>query len=263
MVVLIVLCVLVMGLVMECLQIMGIVNVIFDSFFDGGVYDGLDYVCRLIVKGVVIVDIGGEFIWFGVLEVVLFDEIVCIILVIKGVRGQVVILVDMCKVDVVCVVVVVGVGLVNDVLGLDYDLGMVVVVVQMGVVLCIMYVQGVLEIMQDNFSYGDVLLDVYDVIKLWIDCVMVVGILCNCIVIDLGIGFGKLQVYNLVILWWILVYYGLGCVVLLGVLCKCFIGVIGGVECVVDCVVGMLVVILVGVVQGIQIYCVYDVVDIR
>lgn len=53
-----------------CLLVMGIFNVMFDLFFDGGQYVMCDvvlcYVEKLIVEGVDMIDIGGELSWFGV-----------------------------------------------------------------------------------------------------------------------------------------------------------------------------------------------------
>ncbi|MTH62650.1 dihydropteroate synthase [Paracoccus shanxieyensis] len=253
----------VMGLAMERPQIMGIVNATPDSFSDGGAYDGLDHARRLIAKGAAIVDIGGESTRPGALEVASPDEIARIIPVIKGARGQAAISVDTRKADVARAAVAAGAGLVNDVSGLDHDPGMAAAVAQMGVALCIMHAQGVPETMQDNPSYGDVLLDVYDAIKLRIDCAMAAGIPRNRIVIDPGIGFGKSQAHNLAILRRISVYHGLGCAVLLGVSRKRFIGAIGGAERAADRAAGTLAVTLAGVAQGIQIHRVHDVADTR
>lgn len=70
---LIVLWVDVVGLFMVVLQIMGILNVIFDSFSDGGKYIVFDVVlmqgCIMIVDGVMIIDVGGESMCFGVVFV--------------------------------------------------------------------------------------------------------------------------------------------------------------------------------------------------
>lgn len=144
-----------------------------------------------------------------------------------------------------------------------FDLVMVDVVVDIGLLICLMYVQGDFKIMQDDFVYDDVLLDVYDFLVEWIVVVEVVGVLCDQIIVDLGIGFGKILDYNLVLLVWLLFFYVLGCFILFGVLRKCFIGVIFGVQEVVDRMLGLVFVVLDVWCQGVQIICVYDILLIK
>ena len=156
-----------------------------------------------------------------------------------------------------------GAGMVNDVSGLDFDPGMAGVVARAGVALCLMHAQGIPETMQDNPTYGDVLLDVYDALAERIARAEAAGIPRDRIVIDPGIGFGKTQAHNLAILRRISVYHGLGCAVLLGVSRKGFIGAIGGAPRAADRAAGTLAVTLAGVAQGIQIHRVHDVEETR
>lgn len=66
---------------------MGVFNVMFDSFFDGGdfvdqvvvVECGLEMLCN----GVDVIDVGGELMWLGVDLVLFEEEMCCVIFVIK------------------------------------------------------------------------------------------------------------------------------------------------------------------------------------
>lgn len=88
--------------------VMGILNVMFDFFFDGGVYNLLievvKYVNLMINVGVIIIDIGGELMWSGVVEVSVEEEFVWVILVVEVIVQcfEVWILVDIFKVEVIC-----------------------------------------------------------------------------------------------------------------------------------------------------------------
>lgn len=85
-------------------------------------------------------DVGGEFICFGVVDVLLDVELVWVLLVIEVlvVCCVVLILIDIFKFEVMCVVVVVGVGMINDVYVLCWE-GVLDVVVLLGVLVCLMY----------------------------------------------------------------------------------------------------------------------------
>jgi dihydropteroate synthase len=126
-----------------------------------------------------------------------------------------------------------------------------------------MHAQGIPETMQDNPSYGDVLLDVYDALALRVTRAASAGIPRDRIVIDPGIGFGKTEAHNLAILQRISLFHGLGCAVLLGVSRKRFIGSIGRAEAAGDRFAGTLAVTLAGIAQGIQIHRVHDVAQTR
>lgn len=59
--------------------VMGIFNVMFDFFLDGGMYnlliDVVKYVNLMINVGVMIIDVGGEFMCLGVVEVSVEEEL--------------------------------------------------------------------------------------------------------------------------------------------------------------------------------------------
>ena len=252
-----------LGLGLDQPRIMGIVNATPDSFSDGGTYDGAAQVRLLASDGADILDIGGESTRPGAREVPVADEIARIAPAIAAGRGLAGVSVDTRKAAVARAALALGAGMVNDVSGLDFDPALAGVVADAGVPLCLMHAQGIPETMQDNPSYGDVLLDVYDALALRVTRAASAGIPRDRIVIDPGIGFGKTEAHNLAILQRISLFHGLGCAVLLGVSRKRFIGSIGGAEAASDRFAGTLAVTLAGIAQGIQIHRVHDVAQTR
>ncbi|MEF9603658.1 dihydropteroate synthase, partial [Paracoccus sp. PXZ] len=244
-------------------RIMGIVNATPDSFSDGGRYDGAEQARLLAGQGAEILDIGGESTRPGAREVPVAEEIARVTPAIAAVRGLAAVSVDTRKAEVARAAIAAGAGLVNDVSGFDFDPAMAGTVAAAGVPVCLMHAQGIPETMQDNPTYGDVLLDVYDALAERVARAETAGIPRDRIVIDPGIGFGKTQAHNLAILRRISLYHGLGCAVLLGVSRKRFIGSIGGAEHPADRVAGTLALTLAGIAQGIQIHRVHDVAETR
>jgi dihydropteroate synthase len=253
----------VLGLSLDRPRIMGIVNATPDSFSDGGHYDGIAQGRSLVAAGAQILDVGGESTRPGAQEVPVGDEIARVTPVIAELCGLAGISVDTRKAEVARAAIAAGAGMVNDVSGLDFDPALAGVVAESGLPLCLMHAQGIPETMQDDPSYDDVLLDVYDALALRIARAEAAGIARARIVIDPGIGFGKTQAHNLAILRRISLYHGLGCAVLLGVSRKRFIGSIGGAEVAADRAAGTLAVTLAGVAQGIQIHRVHDAEETR
>ncbi|MDB6177037.1 dihydropteroate synthase [Paracoccus sp. Z330] len=252
-----------LGLTLDEPRLMGIVNATPDSFSDGGSYDPVEQAENLLASGAEILDIGGESTRPGAVDVDCAEEISRIDPVIRAMRGHVPISIDTRKADVAAAALKAGAGLVNDVSGFDYDPAIPDVVAQNAVPVCLMHAQGVPRTMQDNPSYDDVLLDVYDALEQRIEHARSAGIPLHRIVIDPGIGFGKTQAHNLAIMRRISLYHGLGCPILLGVSRKRFIGTIGGADKADDRMAGTLALTLAAIDQGVQIHRVHDVADIR
>lgn len=207
--------------------IWGIVNVMFDLFSDGGWYFDVDVVVVygfwLCVDGVVVFDVGGELIRFGVECVGIDVEQQCVILVIEQfVVVGVFVSIDMLSVEIVVVVVCVGVCIVNDVLGGLVDLDMWVVVVEFGVDFVIGYWCGFLV---DMYVYVEYCWVVCEVVGEFQECmgeVVVVGIVFLCLIFDLGIGFVKVGMQNWDVLCGFDEIIVFGLCVFIGILCKWF-----------------------------------------
>ncbi len=248
----------VMGVGMDRPFVMGIVNATPDSFSDGGTYDGIAHGRALIAQGADVLDIGGESTRPGAADVTEAEEIARVVPVIAALRDKP-ISVDTRKAQVARAALDAGAGLVNDVSGFDFDPALAQLVASTGVPVCLMHAQGVPATMQDQPSYDDVLLDVYDALAARIARAEAAGIPRARILVDPGIGFGKTLDHNLAILNRISLFHGLGCAILLGVSRKRFIGEVAAEPTPRERMPGTLGVTLASVGQGVQMHRVHDV----
>ena len=255
-----------LGLPMDRAQIMGILNVTPDSFSDGGMDGTAEEAAlrgrRLMKEGADILDIGGESTRPGSRLVADGEETSRTQPVIRALAGMP-ISIDTRKVAVARAAIRAGASLVNDVSGLTHDPEMMPLVVDNGLPVCIMHTQGDPQTMQDDPSYEDVLLDVYDFLEEQVETLVAAGLPRKKIIVDPGIGFGKTQAHNLALLSGLSLFHGLGCPILLGVSRKGFIGRIGGAPEARDRAPGSIAVALAGVAQGVQILRVHDVAATR
>lgn len=252
------------GLTMDCARIMGILNVTPDSFSDGGDHADPDAaVARALAMqqdGAEIIDIGGESTRPGAVTVPETQEIDRTAPVIAAIRAQsdVAISVDTRKSAVAQAAIAAGASMVNDVAAFSYDPALADVTAASGLPVCLMHAQGDPATMQNNPVYDDVLLDVYDFLNARIAQAEAAGIAREAIVVDPGIGFGKTQDHNLILLRNLSLFHALGCPILLGASRKRFIGTIGGGQDAKDRVAGSVAVALYAVSQGVQILRVHD-----
>jgi dihydropteroate synthase len=257
------------GLSMDRPRLMGILNVTPDSFSDGGEFASIDAAVahgRQLARAAEILDIGGESTRPGAQDVPVATEIARTAPVIEalragGLRGP--ISVDTRKAMVAISAIRAGATLVNDVSGLAFDPALGPFIAQQGVPMVLMHAKGTPQTMQDDPSYADVLLDVYDDLAARLVWAEQMGIPRARIAIDPGIGFGKTSAHNLALIRRISMFHGLGCPILLGASRKRFIGSIGGAEAPAARVPGSLAVALEGFAQGVQITRVHDVVETR
>ncbi|MGB0913684.1 MAG: dihydropteroate synthase, partial [Phaeobacter italicus] len=115
--------------------------------------------------------------------------------------------------------------------------------------------------MQDDPTYENVLLDVYDFLSDQIDRLEAIGVVREQIVVDPGIGFGKTLDHNLTLLRNLSLFHGLGCPILLGVSRKGFIGKLGHEPDAAARAPGSIAVGLAAIGQGVQFLRVHDVAE--
>ncbi len=248
-------------------QIMGILNVTPDSFSDGGLHDDATRAhaaaLAMIEAGATMIDIGGESTRPGALEVPINEEIARTAPVIAALRHETdaPISIDTRKAAVARAALDAGATLVNDVSGFTFDADLAPLCAARGAPVCVMHAQGDPATMQDNPTYDDVLLDVYDALALQVDRLEAAGVTRAAIVVDPGIGFGKTQEHNLRLLRNISLFHGLGCAILLGVSRKRFIGTIGQAPDPAARAPGSIAVGLAGLDQGVQVLRVHDVAE--
>ena len=93
----------------------------------------------------------------------------------------------------------------------------------------LMHAQGEPKTMQDNPTYADVVLEVYDYLQERIEAAEAAGIPRARIAADPGLGFGKTLAHNLALISHTSLFHGLGVPLLIGASRKRFIkGIAGG-----------------------------------
>jgi dihydropteroate synthase len=257
------------GLEMDRPRLMGILNVTPDSFSDGGKFLGAEAAlaqARAMAEGAEIIDVGGESTRPGAVEVPVAEEIARTVPVIRALRVgglSAPISIDTRKSPVAEAALQAGATIVNDVSAFDFDPTLGPLVARSGVPVVLMHAQGVPATMQDDPSYSDVLLDVYDALAARLSRAEALGIDRARIALDPGVGFGKSQAHNLALLRGLSLFHGLGCPILLGTSRKRFIGSIGRSDDPRDRAPGSIATALAGVAQGVQIVRVHDVAETR
>jgi dihydropteroate synthase len=210
--------------------LMGIVNVTPDSFFDGGHFIdpqmALKHGRRLVEEGADILDLGAESTRPGSLPIDEEEELRRLIPAVRALAQSVSvpISVDTSKAAVARAAIQAGAVMVNDVTALRGDPGMVDVVAQTGVALVLMHMQGTPQTMQQAPAYEDVVQEVAEFLSDRARFAVERGVAKSRIVLDPGIGFGKVLTHNLDLLAHLRMLTTLGFPVLVGPSRKGFIG---------------------------------------
>ena len=257
---------LVCGLKTNTPRIMGILNTTPDSFSDGGLHNNFDGAVQrgfeMVENGADILDIGGESTRPRATFVSVEEEIKRTVPVIEALRAtelKLPISIDTRKADVADMALAAGANMFNDVTALTYDGASAEVAVKHEAWVCLMHAKGNPKTMQDNPTYDNVLLDVYDHLAARVAYAELQGIPRNRLVVDVGIGFGKTIEHNMTLIRCMALFHGLGCVVALGVSRKRFIGVIGNAPEAADRAAGSIALGLEALRQGVQILRVHDI----
>ncbi|ODS03709.1 dihydropteroate synthase [Methyloceanibacter marginalis] len=220
------------GLSLARPTLMGIVNVTPDSFSDGGLYDetegAVTHAAELASEGAEIVDLGGESTRPGSDTVADDDELSRVVPVLEELKGSpAVISIDTRKSAVARAAAKAGARILNDVSALTYDPACLDVAAEEGLDVVLMHAQGVPKTMQDNPTYDDVVLEVFDYLEARIEACEAAGIGRARIAADPGLGFGKTLGHNLAVLANLSLFHGLGVPLLVGASRKRFIGGLG------------------------------------
>lgn len=216
--------------------VMGVINVTPDSFSDGGKYVDAgaaeEHALRLIEQGAEILDVGGESTRPGAEPVSEEEEKRRVLPVLKRLAGRVKVPVsiDTQKPGVARAALGVGASIVNDIASNRSDPEMWRIVAEGGAGYVAMHMQGTPRTMQDNPRYGDVVEEVGQFFKERLGRLAEVGVTGECVVLDVGIGFGKRVEHNLQLLGGLDRFKDLERPLLLGVSRKSFIGKVLGLE---------------------------------
>jgi dihydropteroate synthase len=246
--------------------IMGVINVTPDSFSDGGDFasaeDAIAQGLRFAEQGADIIDIGGESTRPGAQEVSVEEEIRRVVPVVRALaeRGLCV-SIDTRHAGVMAAAVAAGARIINDVTALTGDPESPKVAAKSGAAIVLMHMQGEPRTMQADPHYADTTLDLLDYFTDRLADLRTLGVDPTRIALDPGIGFGKKDPHNLLLLQELAAFQVFGCPVLLGVSRKSFVGRLSRKEPPKDRVAGSLAAGLAGLDQGIQLLRVHDVAE--
>ncbi len=242
---------------------MGILNLTPDSFSDGGKFnsknDGIIHAKQMFKSGANIIDVGGESTRPGSKTINTKFEWNRIKRSLKLLKKKVPISLDTRKSEIMEKGIKLGVKIINDVSGLSYDSKTIFILKKYKIPFIIQHSKGDPENMQNNPSYENELLDIYDFFEKKIKELRNEGINHNKIIIDPGIGFGKNLKHNMNLMRNISIFHSLGFPILVGNSRKRFIKDLSGKNDTKDRIGGSVASSLYLIMQGIQILRVHDI----
>ncbi|MFC2095219.1 dihydropteroate synthase [Candidatus Bipolaricaulota bacterium] len=210
--------------------VMGILNVTPNSFYDGGRLSDANAAVEaglsMIEDGADILDIGGESSRPGVEPISLRRELARILPVVEALRTltTIPISVDTTKASVAESALKAGANIVNDISALRFDPAMAETISKAGAKVILMHMQGTPQTMQREPYYDDVVKEVHGFLMKRAGHAQAAGIPSERIILDPGIGFGKLLEHNLALLRRLPELAARGYPVLIGLSRKSFLG---------------------------------------
>ena len=249
--------------------LMGVLNITPDSFSDGGKYNtnkkALKRIVEMTNSGADIIDVGGESTRPGskiISSNVEWERVKDIVKKFKKIFSQTLLSIDTRKSFVMKNSIKYKADIVNDVSCFKFDNNTAKVIKNKNLWKVIHHMQGTPQTMQKNPKYNHVLLDIYDffekeIVKLKKDKHF------NKIILDPGIGFGKNLKHNLMILNKVSIFHSLGFPVLIGTSRKRFISQISKNFDTKERLGGTLSSVLFSLSQGIQIFRIHNVEEVK
>lgn len=209
---------------------MGIINVTHDSFFPDSrktsIRDAVEKGLAFRAVGADSIDVGGESTRPGSEYVSAEEELARVVPVIEALAKEVglPLSVDTRKASVASEAIRAGATMVNDVSALRDDDEMISLCAEEGVSVVLMHMRGTPKTMQEHPSYDDTIGEISVELQELAERAISGGIAKEKIILDPGIGFGKRQKDNLLILREIERFKALGFPLLLGLSRKSFLG---------------------------------------
>mgnify|MGYP000026412336 CR=1 FL=1 len=260
----------ILGLKFDTPLIMGALNITPDSFSDGGLFfeetKAYEQAKLMIDSGAAIIDIGGESTRPGsktVDEKEEWKRIEKTIIKFKQNCQKVPLSLDTRKSYVMSKGIQNGVNIINDVSGLNFDDKSFNLINSKTIPFILHHMQGSPKTMQNNPTYEDVLLDIFDFFEEKINFCLKHNYKKELIILDPGIGFGKNLDHNLRLISKISIFHSLGCPILIGTSRKRFIEHIVTKFDTPDRTGGTLASVLHGLSQGVQIFRIHNVKEIN
>ncbi len=214
-------------------NIMGVLNLTPDSFSDGGKFNskkkGINHAIDLINSGANLIDVGGESTRPGSKVIKENLEWQRINKILKSlIKKRIPISLDTRKSQIMSKGINLGIKLINDVSGLEFDTETLNILKKYKVPFVIQHSQGTPDKMQKNPRYKNELLDIYDFFEKKIKLLRSKGIKHDKIILDPGIGFGKNLKHNMSLIRNISIFHSLGFPILVGNSRKRFIKELSG-----------------------------------
>ena len=203
-----------------------------DSFSDGGQFNskkkGIRHAFHLFNSGANLVDVGGESTKPGSKEINENLEWNRISNILKLLSKKIPLSLDTRKSKIMRKGINLGVKLINDISGLNFDNETINVLKKYKIPFVIHHSKGLPENMQNKPNYKNELLDIYDFFEDKINLLRSKGIRHNKIILDPGIGFGKNLKHNMNLINNISIFHSLGFPILVGNSRKSFVKKLAG-----------------------------------
>jgi len=219
----------------EKTHIMGILNVTPDSFSDGGRYllpdQAVAQGVRLVQEGASILDIGGESSRPGADSISIREEAARVLPVIKRLAQEIdiPISIDTTKAEIAEQALAAGAEIINDISAMSFDDRMMQIVTDSGAGVVLMHMRGKPKDMQvGDLKYRSVQGEVIEYLKEGISRAVSAGLKKEQIMIDPGLGFGKMPHDSLKLLKHLPELRSLGRPILVGPSRKYFIALASG-----------------------------------
>ncbi|MGC9454862.1 MAG: dihydropteroate synthase [Phycisphaerae bacterium] len=185
--------------------VMGVLNVTPDSFSDGGDFlkagDAVGRAEQMLREGADMIDIGAESTRPGSDPVDADEQIRRLRGVLPAVtQTGAVVSIDTTSAKVARFALDAGACVVNDVSACRHDPDMPVLLAESSCAVVLMHMLGKPKTMQKQPAYDDVVTEVRDFLRERLDVVVEAGVVRERIILDPGIGFGKLLAHNLALL---------------------------------------------------------------
>jgi len=205
------------------IQIMGIINANDDSFYSASRFDSasaINEIENMIASGADIIDIGAVSSRPNALKVSADEEMNRIKAICDTIKSQkfyekAIFSIDSYTTSVVEYALESGFKIINDITGANDD-RLIELAVKYDAKLCIMHMQGTPQTMQQNPIYSDVMSEVNDFFEDRIAKCETLGLARENIIIDVGIGFGKILEHNATLIKNMRHFTKFGCQILAG-----------------------------------------------
>jgi dihydropteroate synthase len=246
--------------------LMGILNVTPDSFSDGGEFFGVKPAVvqaeKMLDEGAHIIDLGGESTRPGSDPVSPEEELRRVLPVVRGIlesRPETKISIDTYRASTAEAALDAGARVVNDVTALRGDSRMAGLVAERGCPVVLMHMLGEPKSMQRDPRYDDVVREVRDFLVGRVEYAVSAGVREENVILDPGIGFGKILRHNLELLNGLNVFVELGFSVLVGASRKSFLGKILGSDATGDRLFGTVATNVIAYERGATLFRVHDI----